>query len=85
MRSNERQAPPAASLKLTAKLTPTSQTIENGHCTKKGCEYSVKLEPLTKGWETVLVEATFKKANGEELILTTPAFVRSATGISPAR
>ncbi len=65
--------------KFSAKLTPKSQTIENGHCTDNGCEYSVKLEPLDKGWETVFVEATFKKTNGEEFILTTPAFVRSAS------
>ncbi len=72
--------------KLTTKqLEYNTQTIEEGHCTIHHCEYLIKLEPLIKGWETILVEATFKKTNGEDLVLTTPTFVRGATGISQER
>lgn len=66
------------------KLSPeaknvTYQTTEiKNNCTMNHCEYPVLIALPEKGWKTTFVEMTFKKPNGEYLILTTPAFVEEA-------
>ncbi len=65
--------------KITTKqIQYNTKDLEGGHCNQYHCEYPIKMESLDKGWETIVVAATFKKSNGEELTLTTPSFVQSA-------
>lgn len=44
-------------------------------CGAAVCNYPIVIKPPEKGWQTAFVEVTFKKENGEYLILTTPGFV----------
>ncbi len=67
----------ARDFRLAAKITYTANEL-TGKCTAHQCVYPIKADAPTQGWKAHFVEFTFMQPNGEELILTTPAYVIGA-------
>lgn len=57
------------------KYTSTKLAI---HCKGKDCEYTLNIAPPEKGWKAAFVEFTYQFTNGDNFVLTTPAFITAA-------